>query len=177
VWKEAADARDRDALDEWCGAVGTPVVNGAPVPVAPIDDPSRTTTVITWNVHVGAGDIAALVGAARSGTLTGKPATSIVLLLQEAARRGGDVPVAVPERSRIAHPIIPPRSAEHDITAVARVLGMHLVYVPSMRNGREAEDRGNAILATEPLRDVEAIELPLGRQRRGAEGAPQDWSK
>ena len=42
-----------------------------------------------------------------------------------------------------------------------------------MRNGpatnaSEREDRGNAILSTEPLRDVVAIELPFGRQRRVA---------
>ena len=42
-----------------------------------------------------------------------------------------------------------------------------------MRNGSatgltEREDRGNAILSTEPLTDVRAIELPFGKQRRVA---------
>src|SRR4029078_10443630 len=47
----------------------------------------------------------------------------------------------------------------------ADALGLSLLYVPSMRNGRAAEDRGNAILATMRLDDLEAIELPLDRQR------------
>jgi hypothetical protein len=40
-----------------------------------------------------------------------------------------------------------------------------------MRNGGVDEDRGNAILATLPLRDVAAIELPLVRERRVAVAA------
>jgi endonuclease/exonuclease/phosphatase family metal-dependent hydrolase len=48
--------------------------------------------------------------------------------------------------------------------------------VPSMRNGpatsvSQREDRGNAVLSTEPLTDVTAIELPFGRQRRVAVAA------
>ena len=56
---------------------------------------------------------------------------------------------------------------------LAGKLGMSAFYVPSMRNGRstslyEQEDRGSAILSTEPLSDFKAIELPFGRQRRVA---------
>ena len=45
-----------------------------------------------------------------------------------------------------------------------------------MRNGsattlEEREDRGNAVLSTEPLSDVLAIELPFGKQRRVAVAA------
>jgi len=41
-----------------------------------------------------------------------------------------------------------------------------------MRNGPELrEDRGNAIISTEPLLDPLALELPLARQRRVALGA------
>jgi endonuclease/exonuclease/phosphatase family metal-dependent hydrolase len=40
-----------------------------------------------------------------------------------------------------------------------------------MRNGGIAEDRGNAILATHPLRDVVALELPPVRQRSVATAA------
>ena len=44
-----------------------------------------------------------------------------------------------------------------------------MLYVPSMRNGAELlEDRGNAIISTEPLLDPLALELPLERQRRVA---------
>ena len=49
-------------------------------------------------------------------------------------------------------------------------LGLSLIYVPSMRNGRSAgdpaEDRGSAILSTLPLSDPIAVELPGERQRR-----------
>ena len=52
----------------------------------------------------------------------------------------------------------------------ARELGLSLIYVPSMRNGKSAddppEDRGNAILSTLPLSDPIAVELPGERQRR-----------
>jgi endonuclease/exonuclease/phosphatase family metal-dependent hydrolase len=53
---------------------------------------------------------------------------------------------------------------------------MSLVYVPSMRNGAagsryEREDRGNAILSTEPLSDLTAFELPFAKQRRVAVAA------
>ena len=43
-----------------------------------------------------------------------------------------------------------------------------------MRNGRPPqtdEDRGNAILSTEPLADLTAIELPFEQQRRVAVAA------
>jgi endonuclease/exonuclease/phosphatase family metal-dependent hydrolase len=53
---------------------------------------------------------------------------------------------------------------------------MSVAYVPSMRNGpatslTDREDRGNAVLSTEPLTDVLAIELPFGKQRRVAVAA------
>jgi endonuclease/exonuclease/phosphatase family metal-dependent hydrolase len=63
------------------------------------------------------------------------------------------------------------RSIEQDVAAVAARHALHGAYVPSMRNGgvfaaNAQQDRGNAILSTHPLRDVRAIELPFGRQRR-----------
>jgi endonuclease/exonuclease/phosphatase family metal-dependent hydrolase len=48
---------------------------------------------------------------------------------------------------------------------------LSLLYVPSMRNGAAAEDRGNAILSSIALGNPEAIELPLERQRRVAVAA------
>jgi endonuclease/exonuclease/phosphatase family metal-dependent hydrolase len=56
---------------------------------------------------------------------------------------------------------------------------MSIFYVPSMRNGgagpeASASDRGNAILATVPLLDPVAIELPGERQRRVAVAARVD---
>jgi hypothetical protein len=54
-----------------------------------------------------------------------------------------------------------------DVVALAKKYDLSLAYVPSMRNGSatdplEREDRGNAILSTEPLSDARAIELPFG---------------
>jgi endonuclease/exonuclease/phosphatase family metal-dependent hydrolase len=47
-----------------------------------------------------------------------------------------------------------------------------MYYAPSMRNGTKtgdaAEDRGNAVLSSLPLSDIEAIELPFVVQRRVA---------
>jgi endonuclease/exonuclease/phosphatase family metal-dependent hydrolase len=68
---------------------------------------------------------------------------------------------------------IRPRRPGLDVVALATKHNLWLAYVPSMRNGPatdplEREDRGNAILSTEPLSDVRAIELPFGRQRRVA---------
>jgi endonuclease/exonuclease/phosphatase family metal-dependent hydrolase len=56
-----------------------------------------------------------------------------------------------------------------EVVAAARQQGLGVYYAPSMRNGRArsgADDRGNAILSTLPLSDLEAVELPLERQRR-----------
>ena len=52
-------------------------------------------------------------------------------------------------------------------------MDMSVAYVPSMRNGPSAgiderEDRGSAILSTETLSGITAIELPFGKQRRVA---------
>ena len=63
-----------------------------------------------------------------------------------------------------------------DIRGLAERFGLSVAYVPSMRNGSatgvmEREDRGNAILSTEFLSDVKAIELPFGKQRRVAVAA------
>jgi endonuclease/exonuclease/phosphatase family metal-dependent hydrolase len=110
----------------------------------------------------------------RIGTLAGEPVTRFVLLLQEAFRRGPAVPRgALPgaESASARQPRVSGRERV-DIVEVASRLGLSLVYVPSMRNGSETdEDRGNAILSTEPLVDVAALELPFERQRRVAIGA------
>jgi endonuclease/exonuclease/phosphatase family metal-dependent hydrolase len=49
--------------------------------------------------------------------------------------------------------------------------GLNLLYVPSMRNGEAAEDRGNAILTNLPLSEALAVELPMVRDRRVAVSA------
>ena len=131
------------------------------------------TVVACWNTHVGSGDIDRLVADLRSGRITGHVPGDVVLLLQEVFRVGGDVPSDLPPGAHAAGRESParPDSTREDITETARRLGMSLFYAPSMRNGTAREDRGNAILATVPLGQPFAIELPLERQRRVAIGA------
>ena len=164
-------------LDAWCASTGPPVVALAPHPSAVVADgllPLDELAVVSWNVHVGGADLPRLVADLRSGALTGgRPVMRFVLLLQEAYRTGAAVPTVMPEGVRAPRSIRPARPGRLrvDIVEHARQLGLSLVYAPSMRNGPPAqtsEDRGNAILSTEPLTDVAAIELPFERQRRVA---------
>jgi endonuclease/exonuclease/phosphatase family metal-dependent hydrolase len=106
------------------------------------------------------------------------PLVHFALLLQEAFRGGPAVPApgdtAVP-RAKVEQP---PHGPRREIGALAERTGLHLFYVPSMRNGQlaegpagvagPAEDRGSAILSTMPLDDLQVIELPFERQRRVA---------
>jgi len=106
------------------------------------------------------------------GALTkGMPVNHFVVLIQEAYRRGADVP-DFPDDARTAFGIVPNDPYGPDARADAKSLGLSAWYVPSMRNGREMrEDRGSAIVSTEPLLDPRALELPLARQRRVTVGA------
>jgi endonuclease/exonuclease/phosphatase family metal-dependent hydrolase len=127
--------------------------------------------VVSWNTHVGAGDLDALVADLRSGRLTGQPVRDFVLLLQEAYRTGADVPSREGVAWASAEPAATLAATRTEVVAAASRLGLSGVYVPSMRNGRPgatSEDRGNAILSTQPLSDIAAVELPLERQRRVA---------
>jgi endonuclease/exonuclease/phosphatase family metal-dependent hydrolase len=184
AWTAPVLERDRDKLEAWCSTTGPPVI--APQPLAPaspapgLSDGSNQTgqpgeiVVVTWNLHGGAADLAGLVGQLRSGALTdGEPVSRFVLLVQEAYRAGAVVPPAMTGGVRA------PRAVGHgangrtrvDIVSLAQSLGLALYYVPSMRNGALAganEDRGNAVLSTEPLSGFAAIELPFERQRRVA---------
>lgn len=127
-------------------------------------------TFVSWNVHVGRGDIRAFLKDLACGTHTeGRPVGDYVLMLQEAVRTE-TVPSLTPAAS--AAPRIPAHRPAHeiDIVAISRELGLSLIYVPSMRNGAAPddppEDRGNAILSTLPLTEPVAVELPGERQRR-----------
>jgi endonuclease/exonuclease/phosphatase family metal-dependent hydrolase len=166
-WHSVAPAADREVLDRWCDSVGPPLLStGGPSPAA-----ITTLVIATWNVHAGNGDVEAFLR-----TLADLPEArapyGVVLLLQEVVRAGADVPERYPARMR------PPgslraRVRDRDIGALADRLSLHMLYVPSMRNGRlfpsdAREDRGNAILSTFPLDDPRAIELPFGRQRHVA---------
>ena len=128
--------------------------------------------VVSWNAHLAEGELGNLVGKLRSGALTGgRPVAHFVLLVQELYRRGDDVP-EFDRRDRSAFAIRTGNPESLDIDDHAASLGLSIFYVPSMRNGTELrEDRGNAIISTEPLLDPFALELPLTRQRRVALGA------
>jgi endonuclease/exonuclease/phosphatase family metal-dependent hydrolase len=169
-WLRAWSDDEQPAVDRWCAAVGPPVRIDGRRDQAAFTGPFA---LVTWNTHVGAGNLDHLVADLRSGRLSGGvPIAQFVLLLQEAYRAGSDVPT-----HGLAHAFLwasaqqPPRLAgtRDDIAAGARRLGLHAIYIPSMRNGAPLatnEDRGNAILSTVPLAEVTAIELPLERQRR-----------
>jgi endonuclease/exonuclease/phosphatase family metal-dependent hydrolase len=155
----------RELLDLWCQSVGPPVLAGAAVTDADI---SRLV-VVSWNVHVGGARVEELISGIL-GRSDGR--TGLVVLLQEAFRGGADVPEQSP-RSLSAPRAIRPRRPALDIAGIATTFGLSVAYVPSMRNGpattlEEREDRGNAVLSTEPLSDIRAIELPFGKQRRVA---------
>jgi endonuclease/exonuclease/phosphatase family metal-dependent hydrolase len=168
LWLAPDDSRERGRLDAWCAGVGAPanrelISTTTPEPVGVQD-----ITFVSWNVHVGSGDIRAFVNDLRKGVHTdGRPVRHFVLMLQEAVRTQ-DVP-ALGAGARGAL-----RIAAHspiDIVNVSNDLDVQsLIYVPSMRNGSSEneprEDRGSAILATLPLSDPVAIELPGERQRR-----------
>lgn len=129
-------------------------------------------TVISWNAHLAEGELDALITKLEAGELTGgKPVAHFVLLVQELYRRGDAVPeFNIADRS--AHAIRPRDPDVADINDHAAQLGLSIYYAPSMRNGPELrEDRGNAIISTEPLLDPIALELPLARQRRVTLGA------
>ena len=163
----------RAELDRWRDAVG-PVEAWAPLAGPTTGAAIDAFHVVVWNTHVGSGSIERLVADLRRGGLThGVPVEHFALLLQEVHRGGDAVPAALPPGSRSARSIRPAASPDGrlGIDEVARRTALHLYYVPSMRNGRSAadpEDRGNAILATFPLLNLTAVELPFERERRVA---------
>jgi len=169
-WFAPDDARERGRLDAWCAGVGQAAsilrAGVGSAMVANISD----VAFVNWNVHVGSGDIRALVADLRAGVHTdGRRFPHYVLLLQEAVRTS-KVPELV-AGARGAKRIAPHAAvAPIDIVRVSGDLGASLIYVPSMRNGSSAadaaEDRGSAIVSTLPLSNPMAIELPGERQRR-----------
>jgi endonuclease/exonuclease/phosphatase family metal-dependent hydrolase len=171
-WFAPDDQTDRERLDAWCAGVGLPVIDASALrtrlrePSAiPIDD----LTFVSWNVHVGNGDIRAFVRDLQAGSLTsGRKVGHFALMLQEVLRTGGSPPLSGAASG--ARRIAARDSARNDIVEISRELGLSLIYAPSMRNGNSPDDppddRGSAILSTLPLSEPMAIELPGERQRR-----------
>jgi endonuclease/exonuclease/phosphatase family metal-dependent hydrolase len=168
----AAPPEDAAEIASWCRAVGEPLISVALEPELRPAPRLEDLVVVTWNAHLADGRLAELIADLRAGKLTGgEPVQHFVLLLQELYRRGSDVPEFAPD-ARSAYAILPRDPAAPDARKYAEQLGLSITYVPSMRNGAEInEDRGNAIIATEPLQDLFALELPFERQRRVAAGA------
>ena len=168
----APPAEDTAHLESWCRAVGVPVVASTPSAPSAAAPALEDLVVVSWNAHLADGRLTDLIEDLRAGELTdGRPVAHFVLLLQELYRRGSDVPRFAPN-ARSAFAIMPRDPQAPDARDYADRLGLSLAYVPSMRNGAEMmEDRGNAIISSEPLNDLFAFELPFERQRRVAAGA------
>ena len=169
-WFAPADADERRRLDSWCAGVGAVAIQPLAGPPPPRTIGPEEITFVSWNVHVGGGDIRAFVRDLRAGHHTdGRTVDEYVLMLQEAVRTD-DVPPFADGAAGADHIAAPGTKASIDIVQIARELGLSLIYVPSMRNGKSTgdprEDRGNAILSTLPLSDPVAVELPGERQRR-----------
>ena len=137
-----------------------------------LDAPISQLTVVSWNTAVGSGDVVALVRQLRQERGADMP---LVLLLQEAYRKGPAVPSTLPPGTAIARFIgAAPSTPRLDIETVAAACGLNVYYAPSMRNGgppASDEDRGNAVLSNLGIQSPEAIELPFERQRRVAVAA------
>lgn len=180
TWYVPSDTDLTSRADRWCRSVGPPVF--VPEPAVRFEPwaTDEPLVAIAWNVNGGSGDLYRFfrrelsLDCASAAPYTGPP---VVLLVQEAFRRSGDVP---PTTDR---DVIPPRmqeperrGARDDIVTVAARCGLSLAYVAATRNGPEAyeglrEDKGNAVLSTLPLADPIAIELPMVAQRRVTVGA------
>jgi endonuclease/exonuclease/phosphatase family metal-dependent hydrolase len=148
-----------DRLAPWRDNVG----EALSLDLAPRSDARSVSTlvVLSWNVWIGRGRVSDLVGRIRPG-----PDAALVVLLQEAYRADHSVPGRSSGRAGRDH--LTRERPQEDIAHAARRLGLNLRYVPSMRNGGERSDRGNAILSTLPLEATTAVELPLVLQRRVA---------
>jgi len=167
-WLRLSAIRERPSLDRWCAGVG-PSINVQPEEARVGLTPPFA--VVSWNTHVGAGDLDVFIADLRGGRVTGTPVTDFVLLLQETYRSGDVVPSQLAVHWASAIFGAGPRSSRVEAIRLGERLGLSSIYVPSMRNGPPgvtSEDRGNAILSTARLEAVEAIELPLERQRRVA---------
>jgi len=183
AWYAPTEARDAERIEGWCGTVAPPVARLRPTAGLPGWSGGDSLTVVSWNMYVGGGDLLALLreelgydcAAGNPGPTAGF--SPFVLLLQEVYRR---VPELEPVESG---PLIPriiepdPRpGADADIARVAEICGLALFYVPSARNGADAdgrtpEEKGNAILSSVPLIRPFAVDLPFEGGRKVAVGA------
>lgn len=162
--------REQRTLDAWCRGVGPAL--WAPAGLPQPADRLESLVVISWNMGVGCGDLENLIRDLRVERILPEADSPYVVVAQEVFRKG----MGVPSDSELSS-LNEVNGAGHirkcepkPIDQVAQTMGLHMVYVPSMRNGPpesiQEEDRGNAILSTLPLHEVVAIEPPVIAQRR-----------
>jgi endonuclease/exonuclease/phosphatase family metal-dependent hydrolase len=161
TWVRPDHDDERHKLDQRCAEVGRPLV----VAATTSSSPAQRVLVATWNMHDGRGDILALVETLRQETRDRSTPDGVVVLLQEVVRATSPAPAGRGQQ--------PGGTGVQDIPPLVQRLGWHFAYVPGKRNrlepdGAAAADRGIAILSSLPITDLEAIELPLERQRRVA---------
>jgi endonuclease/exonuclease/phosphatase family metal-dependent hydrolase len=157
-------------LAGWRRNVGAPVS----LDLASPEDGRRAAAatrlaVVSWNVWMGRGRLLELVERLRAGALGVPGDLTPVLLIQEAYREDDSIPAR--SNGFAARELITRLRPRQDVVEVARRLRWNLRYAPSMRNGAERSDRGNAILTPLPLGPLAAVELPFALQRRVAVGA------
>jgi endonuclease/exonuclease/phosphatase family metal-dependent hydrolase len=167
AWITAPAPAGKAKLDQWCDTVGPALLRAPRKSQAP---KNGRILLVDWNVNVGNGNLESLIAHLQADEQkAGRGEPDFVFLLQEAFRRGPDVPATVEGVANVPSRIA---SSSMDIEAVATKLDWWLFYAPSMRNGEQtgvvAEDRGNAILSTLPIEGLQAIELPFSVQRRVA---------
>jgi endonuclease/exonuclease/phosphatase family metal-dependent hydrolase len=136
VWVVPDDERQRARLDEYCRAIGPVAVAAGPAATPPTDE----LALVTWTTYLGRGDLDRFFAAFREGAFTTTPPRAFVLLLQEVYRE--------------------------ELAAFARGNALHAVFAPTRRRAGEDDDRGTAIVSTQPIHGVRIVELPFEKQRR-----------
>src|SRR5262245_3194336 len=101
-WSSPPGHADRERLDAWCAGVGPPLLRSRREAPASTDPPrAAEVAFVSWNVHVGAGEIERFINDLRRGLLTGQPVGNFVLMLQEAVRFE-EVPATIVPGARAA---------------------------------------------------------------------------
>jgi endonuclease/exonuclease/phosphatase family metal-dependent hydrolase len=164
------DDDERLRLEAWRRNVGARVaLDLTPATANDTVSRHRSLVVLSWNVWIGRGRLREVVSRIRQGDyaeLGAEPDMPLVVLAQEAYRSDASVPPL--QEGQAGRVLIAQLGTQEDVVETAHELGMNLRYAPSMRNGSEQSDRGNAILSTLPLQEAHAVELPLVLQRRVA---------
>ncbi len=163
-----AKTGDHPDLDRWRENVGDPLALDLAPPLA---TPPREVDVLCWNLAIGRARLGEVVELWRSGEWSASdsdPERPLVVLAQEAFRADDSVPARLASRF---HGGASARAGAGDLVELARQHGLSLRYAPSMRNGADRSDRGNAVLATAALQGAHAFSLPHVRQRRVAVAA------